>query len=221
MKNLLLLLSFFIATTQSAQTTDISTAIGENLSQISANTNQIEWQTLSQSFDKIASQNSEEWLANYYAAYSYMKLAGTYKDQTLPIVAEHLDKAQAIIDKAIKLAPENAEVIVLQGFIYIARIWESPFMNGGLYGRKISKLFKQAIEIDPENSRAYYLKGLLTFHTPRFVGGGKEKAKPWLVTATKKFEAFNFESDTMPYWGAEENALLLGECGGMAAKLNR
>lgn len=46
-------------------------------------------------------------------------------------------------------------------------------MNGGLYGRKISKLFKQTIELDPENPRAYYLKGLLTYHTPRFVGGGK------------------------------------------------
>ncbi len=143
-----------------------------------------------------------------------MQLAGTYEDQTLPIVAQHLDKAQAAIDKAKELAPNNAEILILQGFIYVARIWESPFLNGGLYGRKISKLFQQAIEMDPENPRAYYLKGLLTYHTPRFVGGGKERAKPWLETANEKFDTFNVESAILPYWGVSENQALLLSCGG-------
>lgn len=214
MKNLFLLLSFFATTTLFAQSAEFEQLLSKNLSQITENTTAEQWQTLSQSFVAIAEKHPDEWLANYYTAYAYMQLAGTYEDQTLPIVASNLDQAQLAMDKTIELAPTQSEVLVLQGFIYVARIWESPFLNGGRYGRKISKLFQQAIDIDPENPRAYYLKGLLTFHTPRFVGGGAAAAKPWLITAQEKFEAFNFESEILPYWGALEAQQLLVECGG-------
>lgn len=129
-----------------------------------------------------------------------------------------MDKAQIALDEAKTFALNHAKILALQGFIYVARIWENPFMNGGLYGRKISKLFIQAIELDRENPRAYYLKGLLTYHTPRFVGGGKERAKPWLVTAQEKFDRFNYVSTILPYWGAKENEVLLAYCGGMVFK---
>lgn len=214
MKNFFFLFAFFTTTTLFAQPAAFEKLVSENLSQITQNTTTDQWQTLNQSFSAIAQQHPEKWLAHYYAAYANMQLAGTYEDQTLPIVATHLNQAQAALDKTIELAPNQSEVLVLQGFIYVARIWESPFLNGGRYGRKVSKLFQQAIEIEPNNPRAYYLKGLLTFHTPRFVGGGATAAKPWLITAKEKFEAFNFDSDIMPYWGALENEQLLGECGG-------
>ena len=177
MKNLCLLLSFLATTTLFAQSTNFEQAIEQQLSQISVNTSQENWQTIRQSFAEIAVKHPNQWITNYYTAYAYMQLAGTYEDQTLPIVAEHLDKAQAALDKTNALMPNHSEVLVLQGFIYIARIWESPFMNGGLYGRKISKLFKAAIEIDPENPRAYYLKGLLTYHTPSFCRWWKRTGK--------------------------------------------
>ena len=161
MKNLFFLLSFFLTTTLLAQSTDFEKRIETQLTQIPTNATTEDWQTISQSFAKIARSHSDKWLPNYYTAYAYAQLAGTYEDQTLLIVAQHLDKAQAAIDKAKELVPNHSEVLVLQGFIYIARIWESPFLNGGLYGRKISKLYKEAIEIDPGNPRAYYLKGRL------------------------------------------------------------
>lgn len=214
MKNICLILSFLATTTLFAQSTNLEQTIEQQLSYITAATSQEDWQSISQSFSEIAEVYPNQWLTNYYAAYANMQLAGTYEDQALPIVAEYLDKAQSALDKANELVPNHSEVMILQGFIYIARIWESPFINGGLYGRKISKLFKEAIEIDPENPRAYYLKGLLTYHTPRFVGGGKERAKPWLMTAQEKFKGFNFESTILPYWGAMENQALLIECGG-------
>lgn len=214
MKNLYLLLSFLTTTTLFAQSTNFEQTIKQQLSQINATTPQQDWQLISQSFSEMAIIHPKQWLPHYYTAYTYMQLAGTYEDQTLAIVAEHLNMAQVAIDKANELAPNHSEIVVLQGFIYIARIWESPFLNGGLYGRKISKLFKLAIEIDSENPRAYYLKGVLTYHTPRFVGGGKESAKPWLEKAQEKFEAFNMESAIFPYWGAAENQALLLECGG-------
>ena len=70
-----------------------------------------------------------------------------------------------------------------------------------------------AVELDPHNPRAYYLKGLLTFHTPRFVGGGKAKAKPWLQRAAEAFDNFNFTSAVAPAWGVKKNAELLRKCG--------
>jgi len=218
MKNFFFLLAFFATTTLFAQSTEFEKLVSKNLSQITENTTTDQWQTLSQSFDAIAQQHPDKWLANYYTAYAYMQLAGTYEDQTLPIVATHLDQAQAAMDKVIKIASTQSEVLVLQGFIYLARIWESPFLNGGRYGRKVSKLFQQAIDIEPANPRAYYLKGLLTFHTPRFVGGGAAAAQPWLTTAQEKFEAFNFDSAIMPYWGAMENQQLLTACEGNGAE---
>jgi len=214
MKHLYFLLSLLSTLPLFAQPTTFEPVIEQQLSQITITSTQQDWLLISQSFSEIATTHPEKWLAHYYTAYAYMNLASTYKDQTLPIVAKHLDMAQSAIDNAKELAPDNSEILVLQGFIFIARIWESPFLNGGLYGRKISQLFKQAIEIAPENPRAYYLKGMLTYHTPRFVGGGKEKAKPWLKKAQEIFEIFNAESTILPYWGGIDNQALLIECGG-------
>lgn len=218
MKNCYVLLFLLATTTLFAQSADYKKLLEQRLTEITPTATQEDWLTYSQNFYKISKQHPDNWLTNYYTAYAFMQLAGTYEDQSLPTVVAYLDKAQAAIDKANTLAPNHAEVLVLQGFIYVARIWESPFMNGGLYGRKISKLFKQAIEIDPENPRAYYLKGLLTYHTPRFVGGGKERAKPWLVTAQAQYDDFNYESEILPYWGAKGNEELLATCEGMAVK---
>ena len=142
MKNICLLLSFLATTTLFAQSTNFEQAIEQQLSHITTTTSQEDWQTISQSFSEIATIHPDQWLTNYYAAYANMQLAGTYEDQTLPVVVEHLNKAQTALDKANELAPDNSEILTLQGFIYVARIWESPFLNGGLYGRKISKLFK-------------------------------------------------------------------------------
>lgn len=214
MKNLLFLLSFVCSTSLIAQPNTFEQSIKSQLNQISIASTTEDWLNLSLNLSKIAKNHPKQWLANYYTAYAYMQLASTYEDQTLPEVATHLDQAQIALDKAKHIKQNHSELMVLQGFIYMGRIWESPFLNGGLYGRKISQLFKQAIELNATNPRAYYLKGLLTYHTPRFVGGGKDRAKPWLVTAQEKFGLFEMQTTISPNWGIKANQALLLECGG-------
>ncbi len=55
-----------------------------------------------------------------------------------------------------------------------------------------------------------------TYHTPHFVGGGKERAKPWLEKSQEKYEAFIIDSPILPTWGAAENQALLIISGGEA-----
>ena len=104
MKQLLTLLSFLAINSLFSQSATFEQILAKELNRIAVESTTKDWHLISKNFHQVATNHPEEWLVHYYTAYAYMQLAGTYEDQTLTIVAEHLDKAQAALVKAEELS---------------------------------------------------------------------------------------------------------------------
>ena len=167
-------------------------------------------QNAANTFERIASMESTEWLPNYYASYAYMRMAVYYMSESDPekMVAS-IEKAQGFLDKAKAIESENSEIYTLQGYIYQGHIWESPMINGALYSGKCYEQLEKAIALNPDNPRPHYIKGQNLFYTPSFFGGGPENAKPSLESADEKYATFKPASSIHPTWGARQNKHLL------------
>ena len=72
-----------------------------------------------------------------------------------------------------------------------------------------NELLEKAIALDPENPRAYLLKGQTSFYIPEMFGGSREEAKKSLLMAKEKFASSANPDKLQPSWGKERCAELL------------
>lgn len=158
-------------------------------------------------FERIASAEGKEWLPYYYHALCNVKmgLAAMEKNESDKIGA-YVEKAQISLNKAKGLTPTNSELETMQGYIYMATIWESPMIKGATYGPKATTSFEKAMKLDPKNPRPSMLQGQNVMFTPEFFGGGAKKAQPIFASAQEKFDTFEPATSIMPKWGAKTNA---------------
>lgn len=163
-------------------------------------------------FERISNAMEEEWLPAYFHAYSQMLLAmASMKEQQMEQCQAYVAKAQEALDKAMALEGAHAEIWALQGLVYQGRIWEDPQAKGAEFSMKSHQALDQAIALDPQNPRAYYLKGQNIFFTPSFFGGGPSAALPLLEKAENLFAAAKPASELEPQWGRESNQRLLNQ----------
>jgi hypothetical protein len=87
-----------------------------------------------------------------------------------------------------------------------------PQGRGAEYSIKANETFDWAIRLNPENPRAYYMKGITVLNTPEFFGGGKTPAKPILTLAIAKFEKPLSSEVFFPNWGKEDCLKQLERC---------
>jgi hypothetical protein len=150
------------------------------------------------------------WLIYYYAGLAYIQasqkaLVSNYKD-------ELIDKAQPLIDKASALKPGEAEIQVLQAFLYQSRLQVNPQNRALIYSKKAEGCLKKAIADDPGNPRAYMLLGYNTYYTPAMLGGGPKNAIQFFQKAKAKFLARIPVMPFYPSWGEKENQLMIKAC---------
>lgn len=80
MKNFSFILFLLATSPLFAQSTDYKKLLTQQLTEITPAATQEDWRTYSQNFDNISTQHPDNWLSNYYTAYAFMQLAGTYED---------------------------------------------------------------------------------------------------------------------------------------------
>ncbi|MGV3541189.1 MAG: hypothetical protein ACO1OQ_15335 [Rufibacter sp.] len=209
MKKLLLLPLLFIALLVNGQA-KFQTALAEAIAKMEAAKNAEEMQHAVNHFTRIANAEPDEWLPNYYAAYSNISLTFLLKDEDQR--DQILDKAQVLLDRALKLQPKESELYVLQGYLHQARLVISPMARGMKYSGLATTALEKATQLNPHNPRAYFLLGQNVFNTPKMFGGGAEAAKPILVKAKEKYAAFKPANALMPKWGESRAVALLAKC---------
>ncbi len=198
------------ATLASAQSGKYASAMEQALAPLDTARTAESWQKAANHFERIAQSEPGDWLPGYYQAYSHMMLAVVkMQAQELAACNAHLDQAQAALDAAKALAPQESEIVALQGYIYQGRIWENAMVKGAEYSPKVQQALQTAIALDPANPRPYYLLGQQLLYTPEFYGGGAKAALPWLEKAAERFEAYQAPSSLHPRWGQQVNAHLL------------
>jgi hypothetical protein len=160
--------------------------------------------------ERILLVYNDEWLPCYYGAYAYSNMSFMANDEDLK--ESYCDKAQDLLNIAIKLNPGESELYVLQSLIYFARMAISPMINGPLFIPKANKALDNAEKLNPLNPRACYLKGKSAINTPKFFGGGKDVALPLLEKALILFDKFTPACSIAPGWGKKDALQLYKEC---------
>lgn len=171
--------------------------------------NAIELQALANQFERISNAEQDKWLPAYYAAYCFVR-STFFDNMEADDKHKQLDKAQKLIDLLVKKIANESEIHALQALIYQMRI--TDMSKGAKYSRKAAEAISKAEKLNPENPRVYYLRGSNTFHTPKFFGGGPDKAKPDLEKAANMFKTNKAKNILMPNWGSFHNQQLLDKC---------
>lgn len=216
MKNaLLLIIATLFVGFATAQNDQYHNAMSDAIIAMNQAKSVTEFQNAANTFDRIGQVATSEWLPPYYSAYTNMTAGWiSLQNEEYKNYDKYISASQEAVKKAKEIAPDQAEIYILEAYLYQAKIMRNPMINGPRFSSTIEKLLNQAKEMDPNNPRAYYLLGQQWLNMPAFFGGGKDKAIPAFETAAKKFDSFQLASDLHPNWGAKANASILSRLRG-------
>ena len=79
------------------------------------------------------------------------------------------------------------------------------------FGQQAGTYLQQAMQLNANNPRIYYLQGMSLFGTPEQFGGGKAVAKPLFQKAVDLGKAEQVKP-LYPHWGLEMSVPMLAAC---------
>ncbi len=183
-------------------------AMTQNIQKMYQTQSAEELYNISGAFYRISQTEKEQWLPLYYASYSLVRICFFIKDAEK--IDDYLDIAQNYMDELKENQPNESEVYVLQSLLYSMRITNPG--RGMKFSMLSNSALDKAMELNKQNPRIYYCKGNNVLHTPKFYGGGKEKALPLFLKAKELFSTFESPETFWPEWGVYHNNQMLEEC---------
>ncbi|HYO22929.1 MAG TPA: hypothetical protein VER36_11030 [Flavisolibacter sp.] len=167
---------------------------------------------LSASFERIADAEKTKWHPYYYAALAQVNAAYSFGENIKAEKTDPMaDKAEALINKADALSPNNSEIYVVKKMIASLRMMADPMNRWQTYGPQAEQALQTAMKLNPENPRVYVLQAQDKYFTPEQFGGSKTEAKKLFEEANKKFASFKPSSTIEPNWGRPSVAYFLAE----------
>ncbi len=209
-KILFILLTSVISLSVKAGDPKYMAVMERNVAMIDTATTNTTYSVANNTFERIANANPTEWLPIYYQAYCTVLMG--MKQETPALKDEYFDKAEALINRADEISPDNSEIVVVQSWISSMKIGVDPSTRGQKLGPKAGMLTEKALKLNPENPRAHFLKGTSLFYMPANFGGGKDKALPVFQKALEKFNAAKPKNSIVPHWGQIPTEALLEQC---------
>ena len=200
MKNLFLLsVILFFSILIFGQTQEYDSLMMENISLMNKASSLNEYQTVANIFEMFSYSMPDRWLPYYYSSYCFVQMSFLVENKMKrDIFVKEAERLIAISDS---LSPDNSEIYVLKGFILQAYMNIEPMTRGMKHNKECLNLFDKASTLNPNNPRSYLWHSVQLLNIPGFMGGGKEKASPYLESALEYFESFKPESDISPDWG--------------------
>lgn len=133
---------------------------------------------------------------------SIIYLTRTYARQ------EQLDEAKELIELALQLAPENAQVQNLSGRVYGVIARDASIFTALGYAEESLKGFSKAVELEPQNLD--YRQGLMRYHlnAPSMAGGDKKVAMEQAKAIAKLDEKIGFIALSEVYGVMEDKEAL-------------
>lgn len=157
-------------------------------------------------YERYASLEGSDWLASYYAAYCKTIMA-----ISKPSEADLLSpEVEALLVQAELAGGDASEIACLRSLMATARLMLAPQERYMTEGVEAMKQLDIAFAHNPNNPRAYLLRGQSLFYTPAQFGGGRERATPLLERCIELHEAQTPSPAYAPRWGAARAAQLLG-----------
>ncbi len=160
-------------------------------------------------FERAFDADEENYLAQYYLAYTDYRLAIYYmqnknKSQFKSYIESATNELKSLLDKD----ANNAEVISLLASVYGIQISVDPGL-GPTLGAQNAALISQALEISRNNPRVLLQTGISKLNTPEFFGGSKTKALAYFKKSVVSFESGEEHEDEIK-WGYLDALAWLG-----------
>jgi hypothetical protein len=165
--------------------------------------------TAAAKFDLIANKYQDQWVAQYYSAYT--KAIISYYETDVAKKDLYVDEADMFLDRIVVLGAENDHVYVLKALLANARMAVDGENRWKEYGPIFEENLKKAKELNENNPHIYYLKAVSVFYTPKMFGGGAKKAKPYFEKAKEKYALMTNRTVMVPYWGEPQNTDYLNQ----------
>ena len=150
-------------------------------------------------FERIASEEKDNWLPNYYLA--LVNTSSAFQTKDPKEMEELLKKAQTALNIELLKQPENPELLVVQALIHTARIAADPMTNGPVISEKVIQLYKEAEAIAPENPRVVFEKAQFEMGKAKFFGNDTASICAEIGRSIKLFDNFKPESRYYTNWG--------------------
>lgn len=213
-KQFLLMTAFFITIASFSQSEKYIKAMEQLVPAVDTTRSVDGLTNLTNSFQRIADAEKNQWLPYYYAALTqvnaaYMTSMGQMgmADKTDPMA----DKADDLLSKAEALSKDNSEIYCVKKMIASLRLIGDPQNRYMTYGPVAEQALATAKSLDPANPRVTLLEAQDKLFTPEQFGGSKTEAKTMLEEAIKKFESFKPETSLHPSWGLTTAKYFLSE----------
>jgi hypothetical protein len=189
---------------------ELNTSLTSAFNEFSSASNMGGWMTANNKFNLIAAKWGDQWVANYYAAYSNASIS--MKEPDPKRKDQLLDVADNYVEKMNSLDGASDEGMVLTAYVAFARFLVDPRNRWKKYLDLMNSDLDRAKKTNPDNPRIYLLEGIPVFNKPKLYGGGKDKAKPYFEKAKELFAKQGATDITRPSWGEKENAGYLAQC---------
>lgn len=186
-------------------------AMSKGLQSMGAAQTMEDWQAVAGQFERVGAKVTDQWHPQYYAALAYINMSFRVNE-----VAEKdklTDKAQGFIDAAKKLAPNNSEVVALQGFKYMIELSADPGTRGQNMSPMAMQQLGKAVTMDPNNPRANIFLAQMELGMAQFFGSPTDKACEKGQKALDLFNSAPEEKSLDPSWGKETAEEFVKQCG--------
>ncbi len=152
-------------------------------------------------FERISQAEKENWLPSFYVA--QINVLYSFSEKNEEKLSAQLNKAQDFLNDAKSLSKDNAEILVLQAQLYTAWIVFDGAKYGMTMSPKISQLYEQAYQIEPDNPRVASGKVEWELGTARWFGKDTKPFCEDLQKAVNLFDTYEPKGKFYPNGGAE------------------
>ncbi|MEM8927224.1 MAG: hypothetical protein AAGC45_03390 [Bacteroidota bacterium] len=163
-------------------------------------------------FERIALAEEDNWIPYYYVA--QVNTTASFGEKDEKKLKQQLDRAKEFVDIAKRISPNNPELLVQEANINMAWMAYDGATYGPVLSGKNMQLYRQALQLAPENPRVVYSKASWDMGSARYFG--KDTA-PYCKDVERALELFaTFDNDTpfYPSWGKDQAKAVLEQCKG-------
>lgn len=186
--------------------------MGETLGEFSSCKNAEDYQNLANKFRIISQAETTEWLPLYYEAQCYIMIS--FVGELSPEAKDsYLDKASSLIEKMNELAPEEAEIQVLEAFCLTGSLVVDPPQRAMNTSPLIYSAIAKALAMEPNNPRALLLRISNEMGTADYFGEDISSLCEQATQLLEDWDDYALKSPIHPNWGRSEIEGIVSNCG--------
>jgi hypothetical protein len=186
--------------------------MGETLQGFNTCTTMKDFQELANRFGVIGKVETGEWLPLYYEAQCYI-LIGFMGQLTDEVRDSYLDKASSLIDKMKVLAPNEAEIMVLEAFKLTGSLLVNPPQRSMSTSPMIHSTLGRALTSEPNNPRAIFMRISNELGMAQYFGSETAPLCEEARILLENWDSYEPKSPIHPNWGKDQALGIVEGCG--------